>query len=681
MANRLAGEMSPYLRQHALNPVDWYPWGPEALERAQREDRPILLSIGYAACHWCHVMERESFENPATAAIMNERFVCIKVDREERPDLDAIYMQAVQALTGSAGWPMTVFLTPAGEPFYGGTYFPPDDRHGMPAFHRVLEGVSHAYATRRDDVRKTTETLRQIYDAASAPSTATGDVTPALLERAFRLMAAEYDTRHGGFRGAPKFPHAMALDAALNAWAHTDEPFPLELALQSFRAMARGGIYDQIGGGFARYATDAVWLVPHFEKMLYDNALLTRLGVHLWQATHDDEVHRVCEETLDWLAREMTAPDGGFYSTLDADSEGEEGRFYLWTPGEIDALLGDDGPLVRAYYGVEPEGNFEGRSILHVLDGFDAAAARAGVGTERMRSAVARARPVLYEARSRRVWPARDEKILAAWNGLMLRAVAEAARAFDSPRYRDLALANGEFLFRTMVRDGRVLRSHQDGRMRLPGYLEDHAAVALGALGLYDLTFDRRWLDRARLLGASIVRWFWDDASGAFFDTAADHEQLITRPRDITDNATPAGTSLAVELSLRLAELFGDEAHRARAERVLAALAGPMAQHPLAFGHLLGAADLAVHGAVELALVGDPATPGMHALVRTAARRFVPSLVLAGGRTRDNPDLPLLAGRAVADAQPTAYLCRAYTCNAPVTDPALLDAQLDSLRG
>ncbi len=681
MANRLAGETSPYLRQHAGNPVDWCPWGPEALERSRREDRPILLSIGYAACHWCHVMERESFEDAATAAVMNARFVCIKVDREERPDLDAIYMQAVQALTGSGGWPMTVFLTPAGEPFYGGTYYPPEDRHGMPAFRRVLEAVSDAYATRRDDVRKTAEALRALYADASGPAAATGELSPALLERAYRFLASEYDVLHGGFRGAPKFPHAMALDAALNAWARTGEPFPLELTRKSFRLMARGGIYDQIGGGFARYVTDTGWLVPHFEKMLYDNALLTRLGVHLWQATHDDEVRRVCGETLDWVAREMTAPGGGFYSTLDADSEGEEGRFYLWTPEELDALLGDDAPMVRAYYGVAPGGNFEGRSILHVPADLSAAAERAGVPAERMQRAVERARAVLYAARARRVWPARDEKILAAWNGLMLRALADAARAFDAPRYRDLAVANGEFLFHAMVRDGRVARSHRDGTAPPPGYLEDHAAVALGALALYDLTFDRRWLDRARTLGASMVRWFWDEAAGAFYDTASDHETLITRPRDVSDNATPSGTSLAVELSLRLAELFGDDAHRARAERVLAALAEPMARYPLAFGHLLGAADLAAHGAVELALVGDPASEGTRALARAAAGRFAPSLVLAAGRAADNPDLPLLAGRPEERGRPTAYLCRAYACDAPITEPALLEARLDARRG
>ena len=679
MPNRLAGETSPYLLQHANNPVDWYPWGTEALARARREDRPILLSIGYAACHWCHVMERESFENADTARLMNERFVCIKADREERPDLDGIYMQAVQALTGQGGWPMTVFLTPDGEPFYGGTYYPPTDRHGMPGFPRVLEAVADAYANRRADVARTTDMLRQMYAATAAVAEAEGPLVPELLDRAYRLTAAEYDVRHGGFRGAPKFPQAMTLEWMLVTWARTGDPFPLEAVARSYRAMARGGIHDQIGGGFARYATDAIWLVPHFEKMLYDNALLARLGVHLWQATRDADVRRVCEETLDWVAREMTSPAGGFYSSLDADSEGEEGKFYVWTPGEIDALLGGDGRAVREYYGVTAGGNFDGRSILHVPRDDEAAAAAAGVSVERLHEAVARARPVLHAARAKREWPARDEKILASWNGLMLRALAESARAFNSDRHRALALANGEFLFREMVSDGRVLRSHRDGTTRIAGYLEDQAAVGLGALALYDLTFDRRWLDRARALGDAMVAWFWDETAGVFFDTASDQEALIVRPRDVTDNATPSGTSLAVELSLRLAELFGDEAHRRRAERVLGGLADAMGRIPLAFGHLLMAADLAVRGATELAIVGDPASDTFRAFAAVAAERYVPALVLAGGTAEGNADLPLLAGRGAVGA-PAAYLCRRYVCEAPATDAATLAAQMDAAR-
>jgi uncharacterized protein len=680
MANRLAGETSPYLLQHAHNPVDWYPWGDDALGLAQRENRPILLSIGYAACHWCHVMERESFENEATARLMNERFVNIKVDREERPDLDAIYMQAVQALTGQGGWPMTVFLTPQGEPFYGGTYFPPTDGHGLPSFSRILAAVSDAYANRRGDVEKTTAMVRELYATSAGVARSTGTLDGALLARAFQGLAARHDSRAGGFEGAPKFPQAMALDFALRHWGRTAEPAALDLVLGAFRAMARGGIYDQVGGGFARYSTDAHWLVPHFEKMLYDNALLARLGVHLWQATHDDEVRRVCKETFDWVGREMTAPGGGFYSTFDADSEGDEGRFYVWTEAELDEALGADARVVKAYYGVTPEGNFEGKSILHVPFEAHEAASRLGVNVEAVTAAVTQARRVLYDLRARRVWPARDEKILAAWNGLMLRALAEGARAFDSEAYRALALANGEFLFREMVRDGRVMRSHKDGVSRIAGFLDDHAAVALGFLALYELTFDRTWLDRARALEQTIVRWFWDHEVGAFFDTATDHERLITRPRDLTDNAVPSGSSLAVELSLRIAEFFGDAKSRVRAERVLASVAEPMGRHPLAFGHLLGAADMAVFGAIELAIVGEPASQPFVALARAAARHYAPSLVVAGGPVDGSADLPLLAGRPMHGGRATAYLCRSYACGAPVSDPAALGEQMDAAR-
>ncbi|HEX7937876.1 MAG TPA: thioredoxin domain-containing protein, partial [Gemmatimonadaceae bacterium] len=517
MANRLANETSPYLLQHAHNPVDWYPWGREAIQRARFDDKPILLSIGYSACHWCHVMERESFENEETARMMNEYFVCIKVDREERPDLDSIYMQAVQALTGHGGWPMTMFLTPDLEPFWGGTYFPPDDRPGMPSFRRVLTAVGEAYLNRSDDVEKAAAAMREMYATGFGVRGSGSRVTAETLDRARRGIVAQYDKELGGFGGAPKFPHAMAMEFLLQQWARTGDKEALDAAHQTFLHMARGGIYDQVGGGFARYSVDERWLVPHFEKMLYDNALLLRVGVHLWQATTDAEIRRVCEEVLVWLRREMTSPSRGFYSTLDADSEGEEGKFYLWDVPELRSLLGSDADAAIAYWGVSDGGNFEGRNILHVPQGH-APDAR-----------IERARKILYEARSKRAWPARDEKILASWNGLMLRAVAEAARAFDSREWRALALENGEFLFREMVRDGRVLRSHKDGTSRIAGFLEDHAAVALGALALYELTFDRVWLDRARSLADAIGTWFWDDATGAFYDTATDHEELITR--------------------------------------------------------------------------------------------------------------------------------------------------------
>jgi uncharacterized protein YyaL (SSP411 family) len=460
MANHLAGETSPYLLQHAHNPVDWWPWGEPALARARAEEKPILLSIGYAACHWCHVMERESFEDDATAAQMNEHFVCIKVDREERPDLDAIYMQATQAMTGHGGWPMTVFLTPDGEPFFAGTYFPPEDRQGMPSFRRVLAAVADAWRNRRDSVARTTASIRELYSASTERTRVSGALDDALLDRAAAALRQQFEPRFGGFGGAPKFPPTMALDFLLRQWARTGDAETLHVVTHTFRRMARGGIYDQVGGGFARYSVDAYWLVPHFEKMLYDNALLARLGAALWQATRDDEARRVAEETLDWVAREMTSPEGGFYSSLDADSEGHEGRYYVWDAAELDTLLGADASLMKSYWGVTPEGNFEGANILSVPHDPESVARAQDVTLPELRTAIQRARRILYGARERRVRPGLDDKIIASWNGLMLRAMAESARAFYDAELRKIALRNGEFLFRERVRDGRVFRSY-----------------------------------------------------------------------------------------------------------------------------------------------------------------------------------------------------------------------------
>jgi uncharacterized protein YyaL (SSP411 family) len=678
MPNRLADETSPYLVQHAENPVDWYPWGPEALARASREDKPILLSIGYAACHWCHVMAHESFEDAETARLMNELFINIKVDREERPDLDSIYMQATQAMTGHGGWPMTVFLTPETVPFYTGTYFPPEDRHGMPSFRRVLHAVADAYRSRRGGVEVTAAKMRELYASTTMPARSTGALTATTLDRAYRAIAQRYDTRHGGFEGAPKFPQAMVLDFLLRYWRRTGTDYALEMVTGSFRKMARGGIYDHLGGGFHRYAVDATWTVPHFEKMLYDNALLSRLGVHIWQATRDPEVRRVTEETIDWVAREMTAPNGGFYASLDADSEGHEGTFYVWTREEVERALGDEGRLAAAYWGVTDEPNFEGRYILHAPNETSVVAARGGVTPGAVVEAVANARAILLARRARRVRPGRDEKVLASWNGLMLRGVAESARAFGRDDYRTMAIRNAAFLLREMVRDGRVMRSHTAGVTRIAGYLEDHAAVALGLLDVYGLTFDERWLDAARAIADAVDRWFWDERTGAYFDTASDHEALLTRPRDITDNAVPAGTSLAVDLLLRLAELLGDEPRRTRAMQVLESLSEPLARYASAFGHLLGAADMAVHGAVEVALAGDPARDDFRALADTVGADYVPSLVIAGGNARgDAPvEIALLRGKIPRDDRATAYVCRQYLCEEPVTDPAALPAQL-----
>ena len=679
MPNRLAHETSPYLLQHANNPVDWYPWGSEALERARGEDKPILLSIGYAACHWCHVMEHESFEDDATAALMNERFVCIKVDREERPDLDGIYMQAVQAMTGHGGWPMTVFLTPEGVPFYGGTYFPKDDRHGMPSFTRILQSISNAYRSKPGDVARTAESVREMYASAAEQTRSAGPLAPELLDRAFRALAERFDERNGGFDGAPKFPQTMSLDFLLRYWSRRGVEQALHIVSTSFKKMARGGIYDHVGGGFARYAVDAIWLVPHFEKMLYDNALLVRLGAHLWQATKDEEVKRVVDETIRWAIRELRSPEGGFYSSFDADSEGHEGKFYVWSADEIDAVLGDNAPLARAYWGVTEDGNFEGQNILSVSGDRRAVAAKFGVSEDDVDDTIAYAAAVLYGARGKRVWPGRDDKILTSWNGLMVRGIAEAARAFGNDDYRATAIASATFLFDNLCHDGRVYRSYKDGKARIAGYLEDYASLGLAALAVYEITFDTVWLDRARMMSDATVRWFWSDDAGAFYDTASDGEQLITRPRDIADNATPSGTSLAVELLVRLAELLHDVDARRRATFVVETLAPAVGRYAAAFGHLLGSADMLINGAVELAIVGEPGAPDFTALERTAANHYVPALILAGGPPRSDHAIALLTGREARGGKATAYVCHGYVCDEPATHPERLDEQLSEL--
>ncbi len=677
MPKRLSKSTSPYLLQHAENPVDWYEWGTEALDRAKAEDKPILLSIGYSACHWCHVMAHESFEDEQTAQMMNENFINIKVDREERPDLDAIYMQAVQAMTGHGGWPMTVFLTPEGEPFYGGTYYPPEDRQGMPSFRKILGGVSDAYMNKREGVETTAAQIREIYKSSMTSARSAGVLDAHVLDLAYRALAQQYDIRNSGFGGAPKFPPTMSLDFLLRYWKRTDTPYALEMAVDTFRKMARGGIYDQIGGGFARYAVDSVWLVPHFEKMLYDNALLVRFGAHLWQATHDDEVKRVTSETITWLRREMTSPAGGFYSSLDADSEGHEGKFYVWSSDELDALLGDDARAVKAFFGVTPSGNFEGSNILHRPFPAGPAASRLGMSADDVLAAVQRSRSILYDARVKRVWPGRDDKILAGWNGLMLRGVAAAARAFNSEEFRNLALRNADFLASQMVRGNRVMRSHKDGITSIPGYLEDYAAVALGFISVYELTFDEKWVSLAKEITEAMITWFWDEDVGGFFDTASDAEKLITRPRDLTDNAMPSGNSLAMELLLTLAELLHDTDLRRRAVFALESLGPAMMKYPTAFGHALGAADMSINGAIELAIIGDFEERDFKALAAVAAEKYVPSLVVAAGAPGERTEIALLHERPLRNRKATAYVCRGYQCESPTIDPAELSEQLD----
>jgi uncharacterized protein YyaL (SSP411 family) len=664
MPNRLSTESSPYLRQHADNPVDWWPWGPEALAESRSTDRPILLSIGYAACHWCHVMAHESFEDEATAALMNERFVNIKVDREERPDLDGIYMQAVHAMTGHGGWPMTMFLTPDGVPFFGGTYFPPGDRHGMPSFRRVLTSVSDAWRTKREDVLRSAGSVQEMYQRQSlvpGPGSQVDDLTVSLLQAAFEGIAKMREPRFEGLGGAPKFPQAMALDFCLRHWARTGDGTALEIAHKTFLAMARGGIYDQVGGGFARYSTDVQWLVPHFEKMLYDNALLARLGVHLWQATQDPEVRRVTEETLGWAMREMTAPDGGWYSSLDADSEGEEGKFYVWSVAELRAKLGTDADVCIRAWGATDAGNFEGHNILHVADP-EFAKENAAV--------LERAKHTLYMHRAKRTWPGRDDKVVTSWNGLMLRAMCEAARVFRKPEYFDAAERAGRFLGKELVRDGRPMRSWMEGSAKVGGFLQDYASLGLGYVALYQSTFDRPWLDKARAMDEATVEWFWDDAAGVFYDTPRDGEQLITRPHDFADNATPAGSSLAAELQLFVAGYFGDSDARARADRVISSLAGTIPRMPVMLGHLLGAADMAVRGAVQVAICGGKT----EALEMAVHRQYLPSLVLSHGNGKELQGLPIYEGRVTEKA--TAYVCRGFACDLPATTASALESQL-----
>jgi len=697
--NRLINETSPYLLQHAHNPVDWYPWGEEALQKARQENKPILLSVGYSACHWCHVMERESFENEDIAALMNQHFVSIKVDREERPDIDNIYMQAVQAMTQQGGWPMTVFLTPDGRPFYGGTYFPPRDRQygreTMPGFPRILLTMADYYEHHREEVE---EQANQVADflkqRSSTPLRSKGGINPVgtmpleMLSNASRELAAEFDPVHGGFGNAPKFPNTMSLEFLLRTHQHrlhgeigTKATRPeLEIVEVSLQHMANGGIYDQLGGGFHRYSVDAAWLVPHFEKMLYDNALLSRLYLHAYLVTGNPFYERIVRETLDYVVREMFSPVGGFYSTQDADSEGEEGKFYVWTPAKIEAALPhEDAALFMLYYDVTQSGNFEGKNILHVDQDAQTVADKAEVSLEALQASLKRSREILFRVREKRVKPGRDEKILTSWNGLMLRSFAEAARYLDRPDYLQVATQNAEFLLRELYRDGRLLRTFKDGRSHLKGYLEDYTFLADGLLALYETSFDPRWFVEARRLMDEAIKLFADEQNGGFFDTGSDHEALVSRPKDIMDNATPAGNSVAVDVLLRLAAFTGEEEYRQRADDYLRPIADVMVQHPQAFGHVLGALDFAISQSKEIAITGDPHQPDTRALLEVVNTRYLPNSVLACAAPTNLEAIqaiPLLADRPQKDDKATAFVCQNFACLAPVNAPEELEKLL-----
>jgi uncharacterized protein len=714
--NRLINENSPYLIQHAHNPVEWYPWAEQALDRAKSEDKPILLSVGYAACHWCHVMEKESFENEETARIMNENFINIKVDREERPDIDSIYMTAVQAMTGGGGWPMTVFMTAEGVPFYGGTYFPPEDRHGLPAFRRVLLSIADAYRNRRDELLSSGQKLVQHIRTATAARMPAGALSNDMLDRAFNGLASQFEPRYGGFGRAPKFPQPMTLEFLLRYARRTGSQPGMQMLEKTLRAMAEGGMYDQLGGGFHRYSVDEQWLVPHFEKMLYDNALLARVYVEAFQASGDPFYRRVAEETLDYMVREMRHGAGGFFSTQDADSlpapgaeHKEEGAFFVWEPTELREVLGNSDAMVfAALYDVSDRGNFEGKNILHVHRQPAEVARVMGMPVEQIEQVAARARRKLFAAREQRPKPALDDKVLTAWNGMALRAFAHAARALGRDDYREVARQCAEFLLRELRHGDILFRSWKDaarppttdhrppttegeeiGRpqttnhgprtTRIPGFLEDQALLADGLLALYEATFEPRWLIEARALADTMLARFWDEGIAGFYDTAAGHQALVVRPRDTGDNATPSGNAAAADVLLRLAAIFDEPSYRARAEAVLAGMVQLMERYPTGFGRYLAAAEFALAPVKEVALVGAPDAPDTQALLETIFRPFLPNKVVLLRQPGEEPPAvpsPLLEDRAQLGGKATAYVCEHYVCKLPCADPAALAAQL-----
>jgi uncharacterized protein YyaL (SSP411 family) len=675
--NRLANETSPYLLQHAENPVDWYPWGPEALERARAEDKPILLSIGYAACHWCHVMERESFEDPETAAFMNEHFVSIKVDREERPDLDAIYMDAVQAMTGGGGWPLTAFLTSDGRPFYAGTYFPSEERHGLPSFRTVLEAVADAWEHRRSEAETQSARVTEAIERTSRLAASAEPLTDEVLRSAFGGLRRAFDPRWGGFGRAPKFPQPMTLELCLRMHLR-GTPDALDVVTATLDKMAAGGIHDQVGGGFHRYSTDERWQVPHFEKMLYDNALLIRLYVHAWQVTGRDAYGRVALETCEYLLRELRHPEGGFFSSQDADSEGVEGRFFVWSWNEL-VEVGDE--TVATAFGGTPSGNWEGTNVLWRPLALEGVAAEFDLDPAELERRMEAARAELFGIRNGRVHPATDDKVLAAWNGFAIAALAEAGRAFGRPDLVEAAVGAAEFVLARLRDDGgRLLRSWREGRSGRPAFADDHAAMADACLVLYETTFELRWFERARALADDLLRLFHDEERGGFFQTGSDAEPLVVRPKELQDNAVPSGNSLAADVLQRLAHLTGEAAYEQAGVGALRLIRDAMAGAPSGFGHALCALDAYLSPVKEVAVIGDPAGESTRALAaEVTTRRFSPNHVLAVASPEDDASrraVALLQDRPQRDGSPTAYVCEHFVCKLPVTEPADLVERL-----
>jgi uncharacterized protein len=679
--NHLIHETSPYLLQHAHNPVDWFPWGEEAFEKARSENKPVLLSVGYSACHWCHVMAHESFEDEEIAKLMNENFVNVKVDREERPDVDQIYMNAVQMMTHHGGWPMTVFLTPDGVPFYGGTYFPPQDRYNMPGFPKVLIGVAEAYRDRKDDILETGTSLVNELRRLSATSGSDYSIETELLDAAYIGIIRNYDSINGGFGGAPKFPPAMTLEFLLRTHARTGNQEALEMVRYTCEKMANGGMYDQLGGGFHRYSTDARWLVPHFEKMLYDNALLSRLYLHYFQVSQDPKARETAEGILDYVMREMTGPAGGFYSTQDADSEGHEGKFFVWDIKEIrDALSETQADLFCSYYNITESGNFEDKNIPNVTRPLEELASGYNVPVAALEESLKESRCKLFELRETRVKPDRDEKILTAWNGLMTASFAEAGVILNRPDYTNAARRNAEFVLSNLRRDGTLLRTWKDGVAKFNAYLEDYAFLSEGLVTLYETTGEFRWLTEAIRLTERMIEEFWDSEGGGFFFTGKSHESLIVRSKDYFDNATPSGNSVAAMLLLRLAVLTGNDKFRSLATAILREVGDSARRYPSGFGYALSAGDFLLSTVKEVAVVGED--PGdIQPLLSEVWRKYLPNKVVAPGvsaETEAAQVLPLLANRPRLNGLATAYVCEHYTCKQPATDLSSLAEQLSS---
>lgn len=691
MPNRLAHATSPYLLQHANNPVDWYEWGEEALARARAEDKPIFLSIGYAACHWCHVMARESFEDPEIAAIMNEHFINIKVDREQRPDIDNIYMTATMAMTGNGGWPMSVFLTPDLQPFYTGTYFPPTPRYNMPSFRDLLTGIARAWRDERNEITRISQQVTQHLQSAARWQNAPATITPKLLDEAAEHLHQTYDWGFGGWGSAPKFPQPMTIEFLFRrALTPLTQPDPARQkfigpALHALNAMARGGMYDVVGGGFARYSVDNLWRVPHFEKMLYDNAQLARAYLHAWQLTGDPLYRHVCTQTLDFVLRELTHPQGGFYTSLDADSEHEEGKFYVWTYNELQTALGDDFDFFKTAYGLTPTGNWEGKIVLQRAIDDATLAARFQRPAAEIAETLGHCHARLLEIRAQRMRPATDDKVLTAWNALMLTAFAEAARALGTPApnyalretYYQTAKRNAEFLLSALRPSGQLRHAWRAGQASREVFLEDYAALINALLDLYQTDFDNRWYATALELCDEMLTRF-NDPQGGFFDTPADAPNLLMRPKDYADNATPSGNAMACEALLRLAALTGRADLRQKAEEALGVVAETALRYPTSFARWLTAADLAVETVRQVAVVGDTTQQETHALLAEVRRGYRPRMVAAFSPLPLPPNCPpLLHNRPLVEGKPAAYVCIGFVCNLPVSSPQVLRQQLD----